>query len=95
MATNRMASDATSKDQLKEQVSVVKDDLAEMGHLAKHAASETIHDVKGKTREMLEEKKGQAHEMEDKLLQHVRDRPLQSVAIAAGIGIVLGFLSRR
>jgi ElaB/YqjD/DUF883 family membrane-anchored ribosome-binding protein len=95
MSTTNRVQDPKAKEQLKDQLDTVKSDIGEMGHLVKSAASETVGDAKDKAKDFLDEKREQTRELEDALLSRVRNRPLESVAIAAGVGLVLGFLSRR
>lgn len=87
--------DTKAKEQLKGQLSAVKEDLGEMGHLVASAATETVDEAKDKARDFLEEKRDKTRELEDVLIKRVRERPLESVAIAAGVGLLLGILSRR
>lgn len=91
MSTTNRTREAGAKDQLRDQLGTVKEDLGEMGNLVKSATSETV----GEAKDFVDEKRGQSRELEDALLDRVRSRPLESVAIAAGMGLVLGFLSRR
>lgn len=89
---------ATTAD-LREQARVVKDDLREFGRTAKEIAQEKMSDVTQKageyTSEYYEKGKKKAVELEDRVEGYIRQKPLQSVLIAAGAGFVLGFLLTR
>ena len=84
MAQNVSATGRTTVDQLREQASVVGQDVQELGRIAKSCASEGLH--QGREKVEVWEK-----QMEDK----VREKPMQAILIAAGIGCVLGFLLTR
>lgn len=81
--------------QFRDQMHTLKEDVGQMGRLAKSAAAETMEDVKDKAREYMQTGREKTEKYEDALLRKVRSHPLESVAIAAGIGFVLGFLNRR
>ena len=82
-------------DQLREHLGTVKDDMKEMGKLAQSAASETLEDVKRKARESVKSGREKTEAYENAVLNRVRERPLQSVALAVGVGFLIGFLGRR
>lgn len=81
--------------QLREQVETLKDDVGQMGQLAKTAATETLDDAKEKARGYVQAGREKTEHYEDALITRVRERPMQSVAIAAGVGLVIGLLARR
>lgn len=77
-------SSQSSKDALRDQAQQVKEDVREMGRLAKQAATDQV-----------ERARDRGLELEDQVLDYVRAQPLKSVLIAAGVGVVLGFVWRR
>ena len=82
-ATNRTAS-----DQFREKATQVKDDIRELGVVAKDADAEKLdHWYKEKREKVIQLEKG----LENKIREH----PLQSVAIAAGVGFLAGYLVSR
>ncbi|HMB67876.1 MAG TPA: hypothetical protein VKU85_01150 [bacterium] len=97
MATTdaRAATDEKASAQLRDQVETLKEDVGQTAQLAKTAAAESLEDAKEKAREYVQTGREKKEHYEDALLTRVRERPLQSVAIAAGVGLVIGLLGRR
>jgi ElaB/YqjD/DUF883 family membrane-anchored ribosome-binding protein len=83
-------SNGTSKssDQFREAAAMAREDLREMGTLAKDAAREKAQDIYERSRE-------KGREWGDGLETYVREQPMRSLLIAAGVGLALGFLMRR
>ena len=78
------SSDATARQKLRSQTETVKEDLRELGKITKDVAGEQI-----------EVARKEVKEMEDHLLAYVRDKPVKSLLIAGGVGLVLGVLLAR
>ena len=83
MTTHRAAARRLPVGQLREQAGVIGHDVQELGTIAKSAAQDTIEDGRKKVQEI-----------EKTLEEMIRDNPVRSVLIAAGVGfaasIVLG-----
>jgi ElaB/YqjD/DUF883 family membrane-anchored ribosome-binding protein len=62
---------------------------------AKHAAEETLHDLQGRAAEYLNLGREKALAMTDVVEEQIRARPVQAVAVAAGIGFILGLVWTR
>ena len=77
-------SEATAKQKLRSQTETVRDDLRELGKITKDVATEQL-DVARK----------EVKQMEDHLLTYVREKPVKSLLIAGGVGLVLGVLLAR
>ncbi|MGB0085763.1 MAG: DUF883 C-terminal domain-containing protein [Rhodomicrobiaceae bacterium] len=77
------ASSATNEE-LRAQIATLKDDLAQLSGTVKREAKYQIEDVQDRAVETLEELEAQ-----------IRKKPLQSAAIAAGIGFLLGAILSR
>ena len=72
-------------EQFRAQSAVVRDDLRELGELSREVAQEKIEGVRRAARDF-----------EGRVVDYVREQPMKSLLIAAGIGAVLGLLwSRR
>jgi ElaB/YqjD/DUF883 family membrane-anchored ribosome-binding protein len=85
-----------SIEELRQQVKAVKDDLKDLGRTVKGVAQEKLGDAKQKTTEYYEHGKKKASELEDQVEGYIRQKPLKSVLIAAGAGLLVGFfLTRR
>jgi ElaB/YqjD/DUF883 family membrane-anchored ribosome-binding protein len=75
------SSDATARQRLRSQTETVREDLRELGKITKDVAGEQI-----------EVARKEVKEMEDHLLSYVREKPVKSLLIAGGVGLVLGVL---
>jgi ElaB/YqjD/DUF883 family membrane-anchored ribosome-binding protein len=89
-------------DQMKNKAQEAKDKLREMGSNAseqvnqiKDQANEYYQQGREKAQEYYEQGRQKAVELEQNLEEYVRDQPLKSVMIAAGVGLLLGILWRR
>ena len=76
--------DATAKAKLRSQTETVREDLRELGKITKDVANEQI-----------EVARKEVKQMEDHLLAYVREKPVKSILIAGGVGLVLGVLLAR
>ena len=65
-------------------------ELKEMGERAVDTARETIEDVKDKASELYQEGVDKTRELGEYLTDTIREKPIQSVLIAAGVGLLLG-----
>jgi len=87
--------DPKKTDEVRQRARAVRDDVRELAGAAKGAAEETYEDVKRQAGEYVERKKQRVTEFEDQIVEYVREKPLQSVLIAVGVGAVIGLLLRR
>jgi len=83
------------QDKLREKMVETRDNLADMGHLAKETMQDKLHELKERATEKYGEGKERLHDFEESLVRQVREAPMKSVLIAAGIGLALGFIWRR
>ncbi len=86
---------ASASDQLKESAQQVQQNLRSIGSQARDAASEKFNDLKQQANEYYDQGREQAQEWEKGLEQYVQEKPIQSLLIAAGVGLVLGVLWKR
>jgi ElaB/YqjD/DUF883 family membrane-anchored ribosome-binding protein len=93
---------AGAVDKIKDKTQEAKEKLREMGSAAsqqvdqlKDSANEYYQQGREKAQEYYEQGRQKAMEMEQNLEEYVREQPLKSVMIAAGIGLLLGILWRR
>lgn len=77
-------SEVTPKERLRSQTETVREDLRELGKITKDVATE-----------QLEVARKEVKQMEDHLLTYVREKPVKSLLIAGGVGLVLGVLLAR
>ena len=78
-----------------DKASQLKDSAQEYLHAGREKASEYLDAGREKASEYYEMSKAKAQEWEHSVEEYIREKPLQSVLIAAGVGAVLGFLLRR
>ncbi len=84
-----------SKEKLRDKLSEARDSLVDVGHLAKEAVQDSFHSLKDRASTKYEEGREKFGEYRDHLAESVREAPMKSVLIAAGVGLALGFLWRR
>jgi ElaB/YqjD/DUF883 family membrane-anchored ribosome-binding protein len=81
---------STTSERLGKQAKEVTDDLQEMGGTVRDAAQKKLGQVGDKASEYYEQGQEKVHGVACACEQFVRQRPLRSVLIAAGIGWLLG-----
>lgn len=97
-AATREAADSrrpSATEQLRSHGATVREDVREFGRLARDAAKEQLGDAQQTASELLEQGKRKADDLEARLTQYVREKPIKSLLIAAGIGVALGMLWSR
>ena len=85
------ASDS-SRERLRDKLSETRENIVDMGHLAKDAVSEKLHELRDRASEKYDEGKEKLHDFEESLVKSVRQSPMKSVLIAAGVGLAIGCL---
>lgn len=73
-----------------EQAKKTAQDFQEMGALAKDAAEEKIGNMRESASEHMDQGRAKAQEVEFTMEQYIREHPLKSMLIAAGVGLFLG-----
>ena len=93
---------AGAMGQIKDKAQEAKEKLREVGSNAsqqfnqiKDSANEYYQQGRDKAQEYYEQGRQKAMELEQNLEDYVREQPIKSVMIAAGIGLLLGILWRR
>ncbi len=93
---NESSSAATyAPDDLKEKAGRLKEHVGQTASLAKEVAGEGLKTVKNKAGEVYRAGVDKAAAMKDCTVDYVRENPLKTVLIAAGIGAVAGMLLAR
>lgn len=62
---------------------------------AKRAAAESVEQLRAQGEATIETLKANARDIEDQLAASVREKPVTSLAIAAGVGFIFALLARR
>jgi ElaB/YqjD/DUF883 family membrane-anchored ribosome-binding protein len=86
---------ASATDQLKDSAQQVTQNLRNIGSQARDAANEKYSDLKQQANDYYDQGKDRAQQWEQGLEQYVQEKPIQSLLIAAGVGLVLGVLWKR
>lgn len=85
-----------ASDRLREQAGAVAKDLQEMGGIARDAAQETLGHLQENASKLCDQGRDNARQAARSLEQHIAEKPLTSILIAGGIGLLLGrFWMRR
>jgi ElaB/YqjD/DUF883 family membrane-anchored ribosome-binding protein len=85
-----------TSDQLGKQAKEVTEDIEQMGGAVRDAARAKLGEVGDKAAEYCEQARDKVHGVACICEQFIRERPLRSVLMAAGIGWLLGrFWNRR
>jgi ElaB/YqjD/DUF883 family membrane-anchored ribosome-binding protein len=85
--------------QLKADIDKLTKQLAATGQhglgTAKRAAAEGVEQLRAQGEAAFDSLRGNARDLEDQLVANVREKPMTSLAIAAGVGFLFAVLSRR
>jgi ElaB/YqjD/DUF883 family membrane-anchored ribosome-binding protein len=97
MPTNKetAATQRNPGEQLRQQAAKVKDDVQELGHIARVAAQDKFEEVRHHAEDAYKTGLRKAQQLEKSVEKGIREYPIRSVLIAAGVGLVVGFLMRR
>ena len=80
---------------MRESAEQVQQGLRDMGSHAREAAAEQYKNIRDQARDMYDEGRERAMEWEHSLERYVQEKPIQSLLIAAGVGLLLGMLWKR
>jgi ElaB/YqjD/DUF883 family membrane-anchored ribosome-binding protein len=78
-----------------EQAQQVGQNLRDLGGQVRDTAREKYEQLSEQAQEYYEQGREKAREWEEGLESYIQEKPLQSVLIAAGIGVLLGLLWKR
>lgn len=95
-SANRTRMERSATDRLGKKTRTVTKDLQEMGEIAKDAARETLGQLRENASEFCEAGQDKVQRAGRSFEQYIQERPLKSILIATGIGLLLGrFFMRR
>ena len=84
---------------VKDDLAKLRSDIANLSNALKELTSETVHErldsLRGGIDRLTDDAKQQSREVLDDLTDRIEERPLTSVLIAFGVGILLGRLFDR
>jgi ElaB/YqjD/DUF883 family membrane-anchored ribosome-binding protein len=89
-ATGRSPTRQPATDRLCEQAREVTQELQQMGSTAGDAVRENLGKLQDEASECYEQGRDQAYKAEQTFEQYIKDHPLKSILIAAGVGMFLG-----
>jgi ElaB/YqjD/DUF883 family membrane-anchored ribosome-binding protein len=89
-ATGRSPTQQPATDHLCEQAREVTQELQGMGNTAGDAVRENLGKLQDEASECYEQGRDQAYKAEQTFEQYIKDHPLKSILIAAGVGMFLG-----
>jgi len=84
-----------TSNQLGKQAMEVTKDIREMGNIAKDAVEEKVEQVRDSASDLYAQGRDRIHDVSCSVAHFLRERPFQSVLIAAGIGWLLGRFGKR
>ncbi|BCH58175.1 DUF883 family protein [Agrobacterium vitis] len=93
-AINDVEAEARSKE-LEAQIEQLKQDVASLTSTLASLGSATLHQVGDKASDAISSARSSVSALEQDLEDKIRAKPLQSVAVAAGLGFIFALLSRR
>ena len=73
----------------------VTQDIQELGGMAREMAQEKVEQLRASASEYCEEGRDKVQQVERSVEQFIRQQPLKSILIAAGVGMLLGGLWMR
>lgn len=73
----------------------VKENLADLGGQVRDTATEQFDQLRGQAHDYYDQGRQRALDMEQNLEQYVQEKPIQALLIAAGVGVVLGWMWKR
>lgn len=85
----------TASEQFRARATEVKEDLKAMGALAPEVAHEKFAELRESTAQCMERTKERAQEAKGSVEDFIRERPIQTVLIAAGAGMLIGYLLKQ
>jgi len=105
-ASGRTATDAPSNADLEADIQQLKADIEELTRqlaktgehgygAARRAAAEGVEQLRAQGEAAFDSVRGSAQDIEAQLIASVREKPVTSLAIAAGVGFLFVLLSRR
>lgn len=94
--TNQGGNEAqSSQDTMRDTAAQVKENLRDLGGQVRTAATEQYDHLREQATDYYEQGRARAEQFEHNLEQYVQEKPIQSLLIAAGVGVLLGVLWKR
>jgi ElaB/YqjD/DUF883 family membrane-anchored ribosome-binding protein len=84
-----------NQDDLTKQIERLRSDVAQITKTLGDLTKGQVTELRARGRAAAEDLAGSARRVEHDAEDYIRDRPLQALAIAAGLGVLVGWLTRR
>jgi ElaB/YqjD/DUF883 family membrane-anchored ribosome-binding protein len=81
--------------QMRDTAQQVQDNLRNLGGQVRDQATQQYDQMRDQATQYYEQGRQRATEMEQSLEQYVHEKPIQSLLMAAGVGMLLGVLWKR
>ena len=91
----RPPSELRAQGRLGRKARTVTQDLQELGGMAREMAQEKVEQLRASASSYCEDKRDKVQQVERSVEQFIRQQPLKSILIAAGVGMLLGGLWMR
>ena len=92
---SRMGDANTGAQGLGEQAQQAGQNLRDLGGQVRDAARDKYTQLSDQAQDYYDQGRQKAHEWEEGIESYIQEKPLQSVLIAAGVGVLLGLLWKR
>lgn len=93
---NRTPAKVPANGQMRKQARKITQDVSQMGKIARDVAEETLGQLRESATEYKDQGLDKIQEVERTIEDYIRERPIKTILIAAGVGLLLGrFWMRR
>lgn len=92
---SRIGETGPTPEQMKSKAQETGQNIREMGQMAREAAKARFDQAREAASDYYQRAKDKAMEWEEGMEDYVREKPVRSLLIAAGVGLLLGILLRR
>jgi ElaB/YqjD/DUF883 family membrane-anchored ribosome-binding protein len=95
MARGNQGNQAEGTEGIRDAAAQVQQGLRDVGNQVRDSATQTYDQVRQTANEYYEQGRQRYSEWEAGIEQYVQEKPIQSLMIAAGVGMLLGVLWKR
>ena len=93
---NRTPAKVHANGQMRKQARKITQDVSRMGDIARDMAQEKLEQLRESATDYKDQGRDKIQEVERTIEDYIRERPIKTILIAAGIGLLLGrFWMRR
>ena len=92
---SRIGDESNVTDAVRDKAQQAKENLRDLGNQVRDAATDKYNQFSEQAKGYYSQGREVAQEFEHNLESYVQDKPIQSLLIAAGVGLLLGVLWKR